>query len=385
MKPSSRLLILAVMAGYGCTHTDPASITDRREELPFRLEPPIRLTWSELTETEPAFSPDGKSIAYIFERDGDRDRCIGVLPLAGGTRSRTICAWELDEASARDGMSAPGLSSDGRIIFTRQFGRMFVMPNDSSALYIAGSTPSDDPARIASLPINLPGSARSWPDLMSPVWISENEVLALTAQRFPYWGINCIEDCPDDLLRVPLIDTLRLGIEIARIRFDNGAPTLLSTFPAIHASDWAYDASTQTIYLLQRTVDPEDVTFLESTSDTVYRVPLGGGSREVVFGIDRMDDPVFTRIHGIAAGNGRLFASISSPARYDTLAVKLPPGTGLVSNIFEINSDGSRRSLTAALDRIWGLMALSPDGRTLVAELMNEDRSSDLYMLRTDQ
>lgn len=376
---------MVMLVLVGCTHTEPPTVADSISDGPFNHTQPIRLTWSELAEIEPGFSADGQWITYVFERDGDRDRCIGVLPARGGTRVRTLCAWELDEAGKRDGMSAPALHTDGRLLFTRQFGRMFVMPNDSSALYLAGAGSGDAPVKLASLPVNLPGSARSWPDLMAPVWISDNELLTLTAQRFPYWGLNCQFDCPHDWVRVPLIDTLKLGIEIARLRFDGSTPTLISTFPALHASAWAYDASTSMIYFVQRTVDPEDVTFMESTSDTLYRVPLGGGSREAVLGFDRMDPPEFTRIHGVAAGSGRVFVSASWPAVYDTNTVTVRPNTPLTGIIFELMPDGSRRTLPGATSHHWGNLAVSPDGRSLVAESVHTDGSSDLYLISTVQ
>lgn len=367
-----------------CVHSEPPSIAGHGSDRPFSFTPPVRLTWSELAEMEPGFSADGNWITYVFERDGDRDRCIGVLPATGGTRVRTICAWELDEASSRDGMSAPGLSREGRMIFTRQFGRMFVMPNDSSALYLDDADPGTNPVKISDLPVNLPGSARSWPDLMAPVWISENELLTLTAQRYPYWGTGCVEDCPKDLTRTRLIDTLRLGIELARIRFDGTTPTLLATFPTPHASAWTHDASTGTTYVLLRTVDPVDVTFLESTSDTIYRVSPGGSSREVVFGVDRLDHPAFSRIHGIAASQGRLYASLSWPGVYDTASVRVPPGLSLNSLIVEILPDGTRRTVANAVSHHWGDLAASPDGRKLVAESINLDGSSDLYLIGVD-
>src|SRR5690606_19693834 len=169
----------AVLMRAACTHTGPPTITVERQDGPFAATPPVRLPWSALAELEPGFSPDGNWISYVFERDADRDRCIGVIPATGGTRSRTLCAWELDEAAARDGLAAPGLANDGRLFFTRQFGRMFTMPNDSSALYLAGAQVAESPHKIASMPINMPGSSRSWQDLMSPVWISDDEVLAL--------------------------------------------------------------------------------------------------------------------------------------------------------------------------------------------------------------
>jgi dipeptidyl aminopeptidase/acylaminoacyl peptidase len=68
--------------------------------------PARRLTSSRAAESGPAWSPDGKSLAFATRRDGDDAPQIYLLPLAGGEARRV--------SSASAGASNPQWSPDGK-------------------------------------------------------------------------------------------------------------------------------------------------------------------------------------------------------------------------------------------------------------------------------
>jgi tricorn protease len=90
-----------------------------------------RLTAGIGIETNPYFSPDGNSIAFMGEYDGNTD--VYVVPTAGGVPTRLTYHPALDEVS--------GWTPDGRnVLFSStrnsssNFSRLFTMPSDGKGL-----------------------------------------------------------------------------------------------------------------------------------------------------------------------------------------------------------------------------------------------------------
>jgi hypothetical protein len=117
-------------------------------------------------------------------------------------------------------------------------------------------------------------------------------------------------------------------------------------------------------------------------ADTVFRMPLAGGPPVAVYGAPRTESELVGGIVGLSAGGGRLFVSEQRGA----VASAFARPEGEFSSLREILADGTTRTITSR--RIteagrWGRIAVSPDGRQLVAELHTAPGQADLYLLPT--
>jgi tricorn protease len=87
---------------------------------------PRRLTIDEGVESRPYFSPDGKTIAFSAEYDGNTD--VFTLPVEGGIPKRLT--WhpfpDLTSGFTPDGSSVLFLSQ--RTVFTNRFSELFTVP-----------------------------------------------------------------------------------------------------------------------------------------------------------------------------------------------------------------------------------------------------------------
>ncbi|MCH2181393.1 MAG: PDZ domain-containing protein [Mariniblastus sp.] len=87
---------------------------------------PRRLTSHEGLETSPRFSPDGQSIAFSAEYDGNRD--VYLIPISGGVPRRLTFHPSPDnvEGFTPDGKSV--LFSTNRNLHTRRYHRLYTVP-----------------------------------------------------------------------------------------------------------------------------------------------------------------------------------------------------------------------------------------------------------------
>ncbi len=373
----------ATMLLVGCGHSAPFAGPGSRADGAFDQAPPMRLTYSLLGDFAPAFSQDGSAITYMYERaTPDHDRCLGVLGSTGGPRHADLCAWHLGEADSADALESGALRADGQIAFTMYTGLIGNPTSKRMGLYL-GTVDSIAGSRLI-LPLGQrpPGASATWSELVSPTWLNDDEMLVLAARRHLVNSNGCgtpaehARDCD----RTPTRDTIPVGIEFARLRIDPAGATVVGTIPATDAIDWSLDRDNGLIhYIVQRPrLDLADV-FHESLADSVYAVPMGGGTPTLRYGTAGGDGPPLERLHGIASGHGRLFISRSWRAN-DVSPVIVPPGAPLFSDISEVLPDGSLRLVAPAISWRWGRIRLSPDGRWLVAEAL-ERTTSDLYLI----
>jgi tricorn protease len=85
-----------------------------------------RLTTDEGVESSPAFSPDGKTIAFSAQYEGNRD--VYAVPLEGGVPKRLTWHPGVDEVQ---GFTADGrkvLFTSGRAVFTGRYTQLFTVP-----------------------------------------------------------------------------------------------------------------------------------------------------------------------------------------------------------------------------------------------------------------
>jgi hypothetical protein len=139
-----------------------------------------RLTYNVADDAMPALTPDGAAVWYSFvptERR-DRDSCLGLLPVAGGSRIATRC-WPVPDADSTDTMEWPAPAADGRLALVHTSSRRFAQVPDAAELLLAppGVTA---PQRLLTLPFRGRGDRGfdraafiHWPDANTLLFVGQ--------------------------------------------------------------------------------------------------------------------------------------------------------------------------------------------------------------------
>ena len=310
---------------------------------------PVRLTYASGLNTRPAFSEDGRSFVYAFPRpddlptDEDHDTCLGALPATGGARRFELCVHAADHRRFRDGIEHGALSADGRLAFVQASGLAGNFTVLRAGLFVAPADSVRGARQVLELRRNPPGGGPIWDYLLDPTWVAPGELIALAA-RMELRGPNQSKD------------TLFFGHTVVRIRVDDDPLTWTTVATGMNAGELALDRSTGTIYLLShRYFDDVNLTVI---ADTVWQVPLAGGTPVPYFGLPNASSAPVERLFAITAGGGRVLGT-----RGRVL------GGAAVFDVVTLTADAPPASLPLTLPGNPGRLALSPDARVLVAEV----------------
>jgi tricorn protease len=116
-----------------------------------------RLTTDDGIESSPAFSPDGKLLAFTAQYDGNQD--VYVVPIEGGVPRRLTWHPGADEVQGFTPDGRKVLFTSGRAVFTNRYTQLFTVPIEGGveeALPLpnaAGGAYSPDGRRIAYNPL----------------------------------------------------------------------------------------------------------------------------------------------------------------------------------------------------------------------------------------
>jgi WD40-like Beta Propeller Repeat len=108
----SGALFLLVLTG--CAHEDPFPTGSPPDLGPRTPGLPRRLTYAITDDITPAWLPDGSALVYSFVRDTSGDRCLGVLPALGGTRTHEKCLLRDFPGDTVETLIWPAPGPDGR-------------------------------------------------------------------------------------------------------------------------------------------------------------------------------------------------------------------------------------------------------------------------------
>lgn len=374
--PAVLRLVASAILLLGCQHGEPFVTSDQTRLEPFSPTPPVRLTFADNGDVQPGFSEDGQFIVYSYlRRPSDRDRCLGVLPANGGSRRREICP-DPEAANSRDVLSSAALASDGRVVYNRHASAVTSPVASGGTFELAAAEPGLPVRTLMTLHAFPAGSAVRWDNLLNPVWVGPDRLVALAAKE----GIGSwVTSNPPEPR-----DTLYTGSAVVEITIGASDVTWRVLVEAPGASMLAVDRAAGLIYFLRSTRFPGAPDENSRRShDSVFRAPLGGGMAEPLFGMPREPDEEVGGIVGLAAGGGRLFITENRG--------RLPSGSGLrpagsESSISEWRSGGLPATLDSRdiLERgRWRRIAVAPDGSRLVAELETVLRQTDLYLFTT--
>ncbi len=345
---SALTAIAAVLATASCGHSDPpSSAAPPPEEGAFGTASPLRLTYNPGSDVAASFSDDGRFIVYTYATTGrqDRDRCLGIMPAAGGTRVFERCETRLAYNDSSDTFTSGALDAEGRLLFLRSTSRIAAQVPSGPGLYLA-PTPDAPAVRILSLPLVIGGETATW--LSDIRWAGATGFTALAQE------ITVVPRCPGCTLR----DTTFIPLFVVRGTIVSGAATL----QAIAGTDGA------TVYAMSS--DGSQVLFGRG-GPTLELVAASGGTPTTVTTI-----PIGTptdRITGLGCARDLCIVS--------TLYERLPPsGFGISYSLYSVAFSGGPLTQRAGSDAaIWTRPRLSPTNTNILLQV-ESGAARDLYL-----
>ncbi len=364
--PRSAVLLLLV-ALTACSHTDPFPTVATDPPAPFDPALPIQLTFSGHDDFAPTLSAPGQ-LSYQFQRGTpDRDICAGILPVRGGQRIAEVCAAGSEQEHTSDRFAVPVLLDDDQMAWTWHWGGLGNQSPSNAGLYLAPRGGELTRAtRKLSLLTRPQGATARWDVLLGARRSGPQQITALAAQ----WYISpTIKNGP--------VDTVYLGVELARIDLSTTPATVTVLTPTPDAVDWTVDPGDGTSYVHRRFyAPPTEERLYVAAADTIYRV--NGGDLTPVWGRPTSAEIVDGHLNGFTVFHAQLYLSLSHTRVTETAGGNRVSQESLIARV------GGDGELTPLAQRInhgeWGRLAVTSDGLYLAVEsIVNGDR--DIYLV----
>jgi hypothetical protein len=347
-------LALALLVA-ACGHEAPSTPGVYPPNQPAGTGSLVRVTFNPGVDLWPSWLPDGRGFLYTVERidRDDLDRCLALLPAAGGTIEREICDLVPAADDSVNAYTAAAVSSDGRVAYVRATASLSVgwprVPY-SQELVVA---PWDQPDRARILrTIPYPGpSGRLHQAVAQVQWLGDSS-LVYVGQKVDY-AAPC-QGCA--------LDTLPTGLEVVRLDF--GGPTpVLTMLPGTDQASSVTATGDDTVY------------FTVNGDSRVFRLQVSNGALSTThdFGAGNI-------ARDVAVAAGRLVAVVGGKVTFgnDTALGLVQRDSGGTLVAVDLSS-GAETALTPPLE-FYRHAALAPDGRHVVAERLF-GRTTDLYLL----
>ncbi|MGH7522869.1 MAG: hypothetical protein ACREK8_01015 [Gemmatimonadales bacterium] len=131
----------------------------------------------------PTLTADSSAVVYEFidvnlGAGGTRHRCMGALPVAGGTRFWQWCDTRASETDSATGFDGFAMGTDGRLLYAETVTpRVFPFQTPSTVLWLADSATPFRRRSLVTLPIVVGDSTVSW--LADLEWTGPNSFIGL--------------------------------------------------------------------------------------------------------------------------------------------------------------------------------------------------------------
>jgi len=337
----ARLALVLLLVVFACDHPTPPEPVDYSPNGPFSNTIPRQLTFSTGPNLSPAWLPDGSGIIYVFERvdQPDGDRCLGILPAAGGTLRAEICNTSVAGADSTDAYGAPAVSTGGRLFFSRATA-LTRLQNAAPSYQDVAVAPFASPAAaqpVRTVPYTVNGHQHY--GVTQVRWLGDTAVVYV-AQNVAYltgcFGCN--------------IDTLQTGIELARMDL-KGAPGTVTTVPGTDSASSVALGAGDTIY------------YTLANDSRVLRRTLGTGDTATVWDFAAAGIARDVQIRGV-----KLYAVVGGKVSYYHDPSLGPVQLDQGGVVHAVNLVFSSDAALPAAGRLYRHLALSPDGQRIVAE-----------------
>ncbi|MGH7593231.1 MAG: hypothetical protein ACRELE_05205, partial [Gemmatimonadales bacterium] len=186
-------LTLTIVLLASCSHSD-AFDNAAPKVGPAGFGGDIQLTFNTDQNYWPIATEDGGGILYAFvdvsQAGGATHRCMGLMPVAGGTRAWQWCDTRAAVGDSSTSFPAFALGSDGRLLYAEATApRLFPFEGPFVTLWLADSATPFRRRALVTLPVTLADSTVSW--LADLRWTGPNTFVALGQRFVPGSCDNC--------------------------------------------------------------------------------------------------------------------------------------------------------------------------------------------------
>jgi len=350
-----QLALLAAVVPVGCTHDGPFVPGVYSPGVPPGAGALVRLTYNAGVDLAPSWLPDGSGFSYTSERFDrpDRDRCLALLPAAGGTIAREICNRVPAADDSVDAFGAATVAQNGRLAYVRASAPLDVGRPLAPRFYELVVATLADPHRLTVLQSfpHVGPSGRGHDGVGQLRWLSVG-VLVYVGQRVAY--VPSCPSCPPD--------TIPSGLEL--VRLDLGGPVpVLSMLPGSDQASSVAVAGGDTVW------------FTVNGDSRVFRLALSTDSLVVVHdfgsgGIARDVQVVGNTLLAVVGGN---------------VSFTNEPAVGLLQRdgggtIVAVDLSTGTETVVTPVGFLFRRIALDPNGTRLVAELVT-GATTDVWLV----
>ena len=161
--------LLWVLLLVGCDHRESFLAPSTPTSGPFTSGTDVLLTYNRDQNYWPVLTEDGTGVLYAFV-DATQSapaeyshRCMGLLPIAGGTRTWQWCDNRAELSDSLSSFPAYALGSDGRLLYVESTAiRILSFIPGETKLWLADTTHPFRRRALLTLPVLVGDSAVSW-------------------------------------------------------------------------------------------------------------------------------------------------------------------------------------------------------------------------------
>lgn len=322
----------------------------------------VLLTYNGDQNYWPTLTQDGTGVLYAFvnqELTASQviHRCIGIIPVSGGTRSWQYCD---NRAALGDSLSSYGAfaaGSDGRLLYAEgAVRRGLSFGAGAVTLWLADTAHPYRRSALAVLPITVGDSVISW--IGELAWTSPTTFVALGQQYFP--ATQCAPPQSKPVCS-GVLDSIFFGGTLIRGTVAGTTATFTAIAGGAGATSFSLAENGASIVFTQR-----DITSL-------MKIPLAGGAPTVAAAVTPRSG---VQLLGVSCQGTTCVVGVGAV----TLWAPVNPGPG--SDVSDIGAPSELRSVSLAngtastvLTRSSRLLTnplLLPDGKSVIAQYGNQ-------------
>lgn len=348
------LLALATFA-FGCGHSEPFAGADIEARGPFATTPHVQLTFNPGADGSATWTDDGTGILYTYAEltRRDHDRCLGILPAGGGSRTLSLCDDRPGHADSSETITAAALSPSGQLLYLAGSSVRDASLPVNTALFLATRDAPLQRRALVTFPVQLGGgTAATW--FGGVTWINATQFVAIAQE------ITLVPACA-----CAARDTVFNNLGIVRGTIPEAGAATLELIPG-------------TAGIVAFTLAEGNTQLLYAQGRTVTKMPAAGGAAAV---ITTLPSPPFnTEIRRIDDISCRGTTCVLLVYEFVT-----PPPPGAIKPIWRLERMTTAGGATTLVESTegspWLSAKVSPTGPDVVVRV-GSFKTGDLYLFR---
>jgi hypothetical protein len=264
--------------------------------------PDVLLTLNPQQNYWPTLTDDSSAVLYQFidvnlGSSAPRHRCMGLLPVAGGTRFWQWCDTRATESDSSSSYAAYAMGRDGRLLYVETLTpALFPFQAPDTKLWLADSAAPFRRRRLATFPVIVGDSTVNW--LADLEWTGPRTFIGLGQQYLPEAG--------------PPIDSVYRGEFVLRGTIADQGATLVAVPGTAGATSYSFAEGGASIIF----------TRIDNTN--LLKVPAAGGVPEIAASATSRSG---VQLFGVSCRNS-ICATAVGPARLSPLTGSTEPVGG---------------------------------------------------------